>query len=132
MNSISGTIKEIETDGSLSLVSLETAAGLLTCIVIDTPATCSYLIYGKALKVIFKETEVAIGKSDLGTISLRNQVAGQISQIDHGALLSRVVLSTPAGEIKSIISTRSAREMALQTGEEVFALIKTNEIMLAE
>ncbi len=132
MNSLTGTIKEIQTEGQLSLVMLETASGRLSCIVIDTPATCAYLQEGHAVKAIFKETEVAIGKKDMTGISLQNKITGVITQLDDGKLLTRIVLDTASGPVRAIITSRASAQLALQTGMEVLALIKTNEIMLAE
>lgn len=132
MNSINGTIIEVQSEGSLSMVSLETAAGQLNCIVIDTPATCSYLREGHVIQAIFKETEVAIGLGNLGEISLRNRIKGTITQIDNGKLLTRVSLNTDSGNVNSVISSKSAQEMKLSAGMVAYALIKTNEIMLAE
>ena len=132
MNSLTGTIKEIQTEGQLSLVKLETASGMLSCIVIDTPATCAYLAEGKAVKAIFKETEVAIGTKDITGISLQNRIAGVITQLDEGKLLTRIVLDTASGPVKAIITSRASSQLTLHPGMEVLALIKTNEIMLAE
>ena len=131
MNSVSATISKVQTEGSLSMVSLQTASGILSCIVIDTPDSCSYLQTGHVIEAIFKETEVAIAKEPIGEISLRNRIKGTIQQIEQGKLLTRVSLDTASGIINSVISSKSATEMQLAEGMEAFALVKTNEIMLA-
>ena len=132
MNRLKGTIKEIETEGHLSLVRLSTASGNLSCIVIDTPESCPYLKEGREVKILFKETEVAIGLSIIKGISLQNQIAGHITQIDEGKLLARIVLDTASGSVTAIITSRASKQLQLSQGLEVLALIKTNEIMLAE
>ena len=74
MNRLAGTIKNIDTEGQLTLVTLETAAGNLSSIVIDTPDSCHYLVQGRTVTAIFKETEVAIGKSAHPNVSLQNRI----------------------------------------------------------
>jgi len=132
MNRIAGTIKAIQTEGSLTLVSLETTVGTLTSIVIDTPKTCTYLAVDRTVVALFKETEVAIGIGSLDEISLRNRVKGTITELESGKLLTQVTLETLASPITAIITSQSAQALQLAVGVTAFALIKTNEIMLAE
>ena len=132
MNILKGEIISINTKGDLSLVRINTNGILLTAIVIDTPTTAPYLKKGSIVNVIFKETEVIIGKSTNHQISLRNKLLGQIETIDSGELLSKITINTAAGKVASIITTNAVKQLQLQIGEEVTAMIKTNEMMLAE
>ena len=131
MNRLAGTIKNIDTEGHLSLVTLEISGGILSCIVIDTPDTCDYLEKGRPVSAIFKETEVAIGKSTRLDISLQNRIQGTIHKLSRGRLLCKVELDSPCGLIKAVITSKAATQLALGVGQEACALIKTNEIMLA-
>lgn len=133
MNSLKGNIKEVMVNGSLSLVTIELSDQILfKAIIIETPETASYLSAGHLVKVLFKETEVIIGKDIKHLISLQNQLRGVIKSIDRGLLLSNVLINTPVGDISSIITTNALDQLDLKEELTVCAMVKTNEIMLSE
>lgn len=133
MNSLKGHIKEVQVNGSLSLVSVVLSDELLfKAIIIETPETASYLIEGHLINVLFKETEVVIGMDKAPLISLQNQIKGEIKHIERGLLLSNVIINTPVGDISSIITTNAVDQLSLKEELRVCAMIKTNEIMLSE
>ena len=101
-------------------------------IVIETPASCSYLAKGKSVNVLFKETEVVIGKGNNLAISLQNRLTCTIKHIEKGVLLTKLTLATQNTEIFSIITTDAVTQLDLKVGEQVVAMVKTNEVMLSE
>ncbi|WP_305983481.1 TOBE domain-containing protein [Roseivirga thermotolerans] len=131
MNSFKAKIIDIKTSGSFSLVSLEAIGLKLKSIVIDTPQTADYLQINQEVSVIFKELEVSVATTPNLPISLQNQIPGSIIALQKGELLARITLQTQVGPITSIITAISADELELTVGQEVFALIKTNELMLS-
>ena len=132
MNTLVGKIENVTVNGSLSLIQVMVQQTLMSAIVIDTPKTASYLKKGNNIKVIFKETEVIIGKGTAHQISLQNKLTGKIAHIESGELLSKLTLETSAGKITSIITTNAVVNLKLKVGDEVTAMIKTNELMLSE
>lgn len=64
------------------------------------------------------------------TLSGRNQLVGRIVEIKIDGLLAQVKLSIGGQIINSIITAEAVREMQLQTGETVAALIKSTEVMV--
>ncbi|MBN2614254.1 MAG: TOBE domain-containing protein [Bacteroidales bacterium] len=130
MNTLPGKIKDVSVSGSLSLAHIDVAGNLFSAIVIDTPATSSYLSPGKTVSVIFKETEVIIGTGKEHAVSLQNRLQGKIIEIESGDLLAKIVLDTAAGKVVSVITSQAVKKLGLKEGLEVTALIKTNEIML--
>lgn len=132
MNILKGTIEKLSVSGSLTLINLKVQHLPITAIVIDTPETASYLKIGNAISVVFKETEVIIGKGNTDLISMRNKFVGIISKVQSKELLSKLTIDTPVGEISSIITTNAVQQLNLTEGIEVTAMIKTNEIMLSE
>lgn len=132
LNTLKANITDIQTSGSLSLVSLKSGNQLLKSIVIDTPDTATYLKVDEEVNIIFKEMEVSIATEEQLPISLQNRVRGTILTIDKSELLSRIILTTELGEITSVITTASVDRLELQPGQKVFALIKTNELMLSK
>ena len=133
MNSFKGEITKIEQEESLALVSIVVGEVSFTTIVIDSPETAPYLKIGHPVQVLFKETEVLIGK-DLkpGSISLQNKITCTIRKIEAGKLLSKLGLESALGGLVSIITTHAVEQLKLQPGDVVTAMVKTNEIMLAE
>lgn len=133
MNSLKGHIKEVEVNGSLSLVTIALSDEIFfKAIIIETPETASYLSEGHLVKVLFKETEVVIGRDIKHLISLQNQIRGEIKRIERGLLLSNIIINTPAGDISSIITTNAVDQLSLKEKLTVYAMVKTNEIMLSE
>ena len=132
MNIVPGKIESVRVHGSLSLVRIKVPGAVLSAVVIDTPGTAPYLAEGGAVKVIFKETEVVIGKGTDHIISLQNRLPGSIRSIEVGELLSKLTLDTEAGGITSIITANAVQQLQLKKGDKVTAMIKTNEIMLSK
>jgi molybdopterin-binding protein len=63
-------------------------------------------------------------------ISGRNQLVGKVVDVQVEGLLAQVKLSIGGQRINSIITAEAAREMNLQKGDTVAALIKSTEVML--
>ncbi len=132
MNVLTGKIASVTPSGELSLIRVSCADVLITAIVIDTPETAPYLKTNTVVKLLFKETEVIIGKGIDHQVSLQNQLMGTIASLEKGTLLSKVTIMTKSGEVTSIITTSAVNQLDLTTGAPACAMIKTNEIMLSE
>lgn len=132
MNSLQGTVESLNIHENLTLATIKVGDVLMKSIVIETPETCLYLVKGNPVKVLFKETEVVIGKGDISGISLQNRLECELVHINKGVLLSELTLTTQNTTIYSIITTNAVNQLGLKVGESVLAMIKTNEIMLSE
>jgi molybdopterin-binding protein len=62
--------------------------------------------------------------------SIRNQLSGTVKSIVSDKVISEVIVETSIGEIASIITTRSVKEMNLMPGDKVFALVKATNVSL--
>lgn len=131
MNSLKGKITNIEVSGNMSLVSISVGELNFKSIVIETPDSVDYLTEGGDILVLFKETEVIIGKGENLAISLRNKMTGRITDLKIGALLARLTIETSAGSIVSLITANAVNNLNLEKGSEVVAMVKTNEILLS-
>jgi molybdate transport system regulatory protein len=60
-------------------------------------------------------------------LSIRNRLAGKVQQIVRGPVVSEVVVSTAAGTLASVITTRSVQELKLKKGDSVFVMVKATE-----
>jgi molybdopterin-binding protein len=65
-------------------------------------------------------------------INTRNQFKGRVKEIIIGPIVSEVDLKTPYGIVTSVITTRSVKDIDLQVGTEVLALVKSTEVSIAK
>lgn len=65
-------------------------------------------------------------------INARNQFKGKIVEIVTGPVVSEIVVGTPFGAVTSVITTRSIKELGLEIGSDVIALIKSTEVAIAK
>jgi len=65
-------------------------------------------------------------------VNVRNQFRGRIKEIIEGPVVSEVDVETPQGLlVTSVITTRSIKELNLEVGREVVALVKATEVSIA-
>jgi molybdopterin-binding protein len=65
-------------------------------------------------------------------INVRNQFRGKVKAIIDGSVVSEVDIETPAGIVTSVITTRSVRDLGLEIGTDVVALVKATEVSIAK
>ncbi len=63
-------------------------------------------------------------------ISARNRLRGTITRLRVDGIMAEVVLRIGEQELVSVITRASAERMHLQAGDEVFALVKSTEVMI--
>ncbi len=63
-------------------------------------------------------------------VSGRNQLVGCVTDVKISGLMAQVTLSIGGQRITSVITADAAREMRLQKGQTVAALIKSTEVMI--
>ena len=66
------------------------------------------------------------------TLSVRNHLKGTIEEIQFGDVLAHVTPRIGDGVVESVITRRSAEEMALKKGDAVTAVVKATEVMLSK
>lgn len=132
MNTLKGKIASIKTTQSLSLVTIQIEDVFFNTIVIETPDTAVYLKTGGAITILFKETEVIIGKGSEQHISIQNKVMGTIIKIEKGELLCKLIINTTIGEITAILTLDATIHLQLKVNEKITVMIKTTEIMLSQ
>jgi molybdate transport system regulatory protein len=132
MNVLTGNIEKLTVSGSLTLVNILVQNISISAIVIDTPETATYLTIGNSINVVFKETEVIIGKGNTDGISMRNKFNGIVEKVESKELLSKLSIATSVGTISSIITTNAVKQLELKEGVAVTAMVKTNEILISE
>jgi molybdate transport system regulatory protein len=130
MNKLQGKIMNIESSEHISIVDIDVKGDLFSTVIIETPETADYLRIGEEVFMLFKETEVSIGKALSGGLSLRNRLKSKIKTIEKGTVLTKITLDYKGKDIISVITTRSTNKLDLKVGDEVQGLVKANEVII--
>lgn len=130
MNRIDGIIVDIDTDGNMSLVRVNTEIGYISLILLETPSKAGYLTKGKSLNLIFNPTSVKISKVYTQELSIDNIIECQVKDIKYNKILSVITLKAKDIEITSYITTKTKERLNIKHGEKVYALISSLDIMV--
>lgn len=65
-------------------------------------------------------------------LSARNRIRGTITRLSFDGLMAEVLIAVADQELVSIVTRSSAERLALRVGDEVFAVIKSTEIMIGK
>ncbi len=65
-------------------------------------------------------------------LSARNQLKGTVKSVKLGAVMAEIVISIGDIEIVSAITRGSAEALHLSVGDEVKAVVKATEVMVAK
>jgi molybdate transport system regulatory protein len=130
MNRFPGHIKQICVEGHMTLIDVVSGDLNFKAVVLESPETLPELKLNNAVDVLFKETEVIIGLDPISAISIRNRILCEIESVEHGKLLCNLKLKCSEGSLHSIITRNAVESLGLLPGVKVWALIKTNEMML--
>ena len=84
-------------------------------------------------RFLYRATErgdVSERRTNFRRISGRNQLVGRITDVKVNGLMAQVKLSIGGQHITSIITADAVREMRIQKGQTVAALIKSTEVLI--
>jgi molybdopterin-binding protein len=66
-------------------------------------------------------------------ISARNQIKGIIREIKQGIITAKITIDIGGGNLlSSVITVDSVEELNLKPGDEVYAIIKSTEVMIGK
>jgi|SRR5665647_149068 len=130
MNKLTGIITQIQQSGAIMLVDVTVDGHGFSALLIESATHPKWLQTGNTIDLVFKETEVSLAKNLSGVISLRNRMKCKVIGIERGGLLSKISMNFQNQIITSAITTRAVDALRLTIGEEVEALVKSNEISL--
>ena len=64
-------------------------------------------------------------------LSARNVLNGKVKSVEHGAVNSEITVQLPGGsEFVSIITKKSAQNLGLKEGKDIYAIIKATSVMI--
>ena len=64
-------------------------------------------------------------------LSARNQLAGTVTSITRGEAIANVVLDVAGQRLVASITVEAVRELGLQEGSAVTAIIKASDVIIA-
>ena len=64
-------------------------------------------------------------------LSARNQLRGRITDITEGEAIANVALEVAGQRLVASITVEAVRDLGLKAGDEVTAVIKASDVMLA-
>jgi molybdopterin-binding protein len=66
-------------------------------------------------------------------LSARNKIKGKIKEIKIGSVMAKVSIEIAGGTIvNSVITIDSVEDMKLKAGDEVYAIVKSTEVMIGK
>jgi molybdopterin-binding protein len=74
-----------------------------------------------------------VGRVPIMRLSARNQLDGEVVRVDHGAVMSTVLVRLTGGqEVVSAITRDSAESLGLAKGDVVKVVFKATEVMIGK
>jgi molybdopterin-binding protein len=64
-------------------------------------------------------------------LSARNQLAGTVVAINQGEAIANVELDVAGQRLVASITVEAVRELGLQAGTEIVAVVKASDVMIA-
>ncbi|MEU1231179.1 TOBE domain-containing protein [Streptomyces sp. NPDC005828] len=131
-NQLPGTVTAVTTGEAMASVKVRLAGGQDITAAITADAVKDLgLAEGSAVKALVKSTEVALATGPVEGISIRNQLAGSVTEVSTGGAMGSVKVSVEGGELTAAITKDAVEDLGLNAGTSVVALIKSTEISLS-
>ena len=64
-------------------------------------------------------------------LSARNKISAQVTAMTHGEAIANVDLDAGGTRLVASITVEAARELGLEPGSQVTAIVKASDVMLA-
>lgn len=131
-NQIAGTVTAVTPDDVMATVGVHLAGGQDVTAAVTLEGVQELGIeVGSAVHVLAKATEVSLTTGPVDGLSIRNRLAGTLTEIVLGTSLANVKVSVDGAEVTAVITREAVEELGLAPGTAVTALIKSTEIALA-
>ena len=133
-NSLKGTVIEIQTGATTSIVKLKVRGEVLSSSITNEAIQSLSLVEGMEAYGIIKASSVLIAVVDDCSklrISARNKFCGRVSSITNGVVTSIVKVDLECGQsISSSITVDAVKDLNLEVGSKVCAIIKSSCVMI--
>lgn len=131
-NQLPGTVTSVTSGEAMATVKVRLAGGqeITAAITADAVKDLGFT-EGTAVKALVKSTEVSLATAPVDGLSIRNQIAGTVTDVATGNAMGSVKVSVEGGELTAAITKDAVEALGLAAGSSVVALIKSTEISLA-
>ncbi|MFD4240491.1 molybdopterin-binding protein [Streptomyces sp. NPDC058525] len=131
-NQIAGTVTAVTAGEAMATVKVRLRGGqdVTAAITVDAVKDLG-IAEGSAVKALVKSTEVALATGPVEGLSIRNQLAGTVTEVASGGAMSSVKVDVEGGALTAAITKDAVDDLGLAVGSSVVALIKSTEISLS-
>jgi len=129
LNKFTATVKEIQSNNSLNIVSFDFNGLELSMMSLDLDSS---IHIGSKVKLGVKSTSIAVAKEFNGVISYSNQLNAVVKTLDDGKLLSSINAEVNSSLFEAIITSKSVNRMNVKVGDSVTLFIKASELFIVE
>lgn len=132
-NQLTGTVNAVSEGEVMATVKASLSGGHeITAAVTREAVQDLGLTTGTEIQVLIKSTEISLATQPVLGISIRNQLPGKVAAISTGGAMASVKVTVDGnGELTSAITAEAVRDLGLEVGSAVVALVKSTEISLA-
>lgn len=132
-NALRGVVSRVTEGAVNSEVALKVADGVEIISIITRQSVQDLgLAPGKPAIALIKSSFIVLAKGEGLMTSARNQLRGEVSHREDGAVSSEITLSLAHGKtLTATITSESAQALGLAVGDVVTALIKAPHVILA-
>lgn len=132
-NELKGTITEIKSGKINSEVILSVGDdATLTAVITNDSVEDMALKIGDSIYAIIKAPFVMVAKEKPSQISIRNIVETKVIEVKNGIVNGELKLSMGDQTLTAVITEDSVEDLDFKVGDTVYALIKSNFIILAK
>ncbi|MFC1434130.1 molybdopterin-binding protein [Streptacidiphilus sp. N1-3] len=131
-NQIPGTVTSVTTGEVMATVRTRLDGGQHITAAITLEAVKELgIAEGSTVRAMVKSTEVSLATGPVAGLSIRNQIAGTVTDIATGGAMATIKISIDGGELTAAITKDAVSDLDLTAGTPVVALIKSTEVSLA-
>jgi molybdate transport system regulatory protein len=130
VNRLAGTLVSRESSGAIAKITVNLGPATVTAVLLEEPSFLPE--QGTPVTLCFKESETALARGTFeGKLSIRNRLPCTVKSVEDDGVLCRVNLDFSGTPLAALITSESARDLGLSAGTQVFALVKSTEVMIA-
>jgi molybdate transport system regulatory protein len=130
-NIFDGKIVEIRKGVTTSHVRIDVKGQIVTASITEESVEDLGLKVGEAVKAVIKSSDVFVAVGPDLKISARNIFDGKIIEIRKGVTTSHVRIDVKGQIVTASITEESVEDLGLKVGDEVKAVIKSSDVLVA-
>jgi molybdopterin-binding protein len=127
MNRLTAVVTDINVHDNIGFIEVQKGGQPLNIVRLGIPA---WLDKRDKIRCSFQEAAVCVGKTCDASISIENQIKGEIIAYRCGDKMCEITFSTVLGDIRSLITTRAFKTLDLEHSEEATLLLRATDITL--